>query len=202
MARRPAVSTISTSAKMPLGVVQRGAGERPPASGWRPDGNHSTSSCLRQQFEAARWRPGDTSADTSKDLFLFCSFSSWPACPRWWFYRPCKPAISTMAGGTAARFNASFLSPIRRVSSSLTTPTTAWPGGLPHHLGGPMARSRTSLMNVFTTGSANIGFQRRHAHFTHGVLDVLSQPGVAAQVLDHAGRRVVRLSSMGVSGSA
>ena len=34
----------------------------------------------------------------------------------------------------------------------------------------------------------HIGFQQRHAHFTHGVLDiVLGQPGVAAQVLDHAG---------------
>lgn len=44
------------------------------------------------------------------------------------FTRPCKPAISTTAGGCAAKSSAWFSSPIAATSSLRTILTNSWPG--------------------------------------------------------------------------
>ena len=96
-----------------------------------------------------------TSADTSS-TFLRCSSlsrrASLPAVVV--LPAPCKPAISTTAGGTAARLRLLFCVPISSVSAWLTTPIKAWPGVRLPITSWPTARSFTLAIKSFTTGSA------------------------------------------------
>src|SRR6185437_4761960 len=67
---------------------------------------------------------------------------------------PCRPAISTTAGGVAARFSSLLAVPITAVSSSLTTFTSAWPGDKLFITSWPTARTFTRWISACTTGNA------------------------------------------------
>ncbi|MNR20703.1 hypothetical protein D3C85_1375590 [compost metagenome] len=119
------------------------------------DGKNSTPTCSASVFSCSIAAGRYTSAETTRIFFFWVSFSSLDSLPTVVVLpAPCRPAISTIAGGTAARFSASFLSPISRTSSSLTMPISAWPGVRLPITSWPSARSLTCAMKVLTTGSA------------------------------------------------
>ena len=77
----------------------------------------------------------------------------------------------------------------------------AW-GEAAHHL---MAHRPFAHIvdETFHHRQRHVGFQQRHAHFAHGIFDiVLGQPGMAAQVLDHAGKACGEIIQHRCSGSA
>ncbi|MNH95544.1 hypothetical protein D3C73_481930 [compost metagenome] len=96
-----------------------------------------------------------TSAETTKTFFFCFSFRNLPSLATLVVLpAPCRPAISTTAGGCAARFSSVFTSPIAAISSLLTILTNSWPGVRLLLTSCPTALSFTRLMKSRTTGSA------------------------------------------------
>ena len=96
-----------------------------------------------------------TSADTVSTFFLRLSISHLASLavvvvlPA-----PCKPAISTTAGGCAARLSSLTPSPMVAASSLWIMPTSAWPGVSEPTTSWPKAFSLTRAIKSRTTGSA------------------------------------------------
>ena len=110
---------------------------------------------------------------------------------------PCRPAISTTAGGWVARSSPAFWPPISAVSSRCTTPTRAWPGVRLPTTSWPSAFSRTRATKSRTTGRATSASSSamRISRSISWVLDSVSRASPRI-VLTTRASRCDRFSSM------
>src|SRR5574337_1236536 len=118
-------------------------------------GNHSAPACRVTVLSCSMAAGRYTSAETVRTFFLrfsircLASLAVVVVLPV-----PCRPAIRITAGGCAARSRSATPSPMVRLSSSWTTPTSAWPGLSEPTTSVPSAFSLTRAMKSRTTGSA------------------------------------------------
>ena len=163
------------------------------------DGKKSTPTCSANNFSCSIAAGRYTSADTSKIFFfLSCSLSKRDSLPTVVVLpAPCNPAINTVAGGVAAKFNALFSLPISSVKASFTMPKKAWSGVKSLANSCPKARSFTWFTKSFTIGNATSASNSARRTSRRASL-MLSSVSVALprMFLNTLENRLVRLSSM------